>query len=434
MEKEEDKIELRSEEFQEVLGAVPHWILRWGIVTILVILVIILIGSAIFKYPDTISSTVTLTGTTPPAHIVAKASGKLQEVLTEDNKSVKAGEYLAIIENPAKTNDIIFLKKYLNQLNQNHDTIMPMPPRKMSLGNLQSTYSSFYMTLFDYTEFKRLAYYSKKVEIMKDRIKRNENHYNNVYRQKDIIEDQLLLTKKQYSRDSLLNKKGVLSIEEFEKVHNQYLQGLLSIENINTNLENMQIQIAQMKESLLDAEYQYIEKENNLRTQLNSQITQLITDIQTWEINYVLMAPIDGKITFSNYWTENQNVTGGEEIFSVIPDDSGNLIGKVSLPIARSGKVQVGQKVNIRFDNFPDNEFGTIRGHVNNISLVPLKEQEANCYTLEISLPKGLTTTYNKELPYLPEMTGQADIITDDISLLQRFFMPMRKLWNESFN
>ena len=24
-------IELRSEEFQEVLGSVPHWILRWGI-------------------------------------------------------------------------------------------------------------------------------------------------------------------------------------------------------------------------------------------------------------------------------------------------------------------------------------------------------------------------------------------------------------------
>ena len=29
MEKEEEKIELRSEEFQEVLGNVPPWILRW---------------------------------------------------------------------------------------------------------------------------------------------------------------------------------------------------------------------------------------------------------------------------------------------------------------------------------------------------------------------------------------------------------------------
>jgi len=28
------------------------------------------------------------------------------------------------------------------------------------------------------------------------------------------------------------------------------------------------------------------------------------------------------------------------------------------LPVARSGKVQTGQKVNIRLDNFPENEFG----------------------------------------------------------------------------
>ena len=49
---EEDKIELRSEEFQEVLGSVPPWILRWGITVLAIVVVILLIGSAIVKYPD----------------------------------------------------------------------------------------------------------------------------------------------------------------------------------------------------------------------------------------------------------------------------------------------------------------------------------------------------------------------------------------------
>jgi HlyD family secretion protein len=41
-------------------------------------------------------------------------------------------------------------------------------------------------------------------------------------------------------------------------------------------------------------------------------------------------------------------------------------------------------------------------------------------------------TTYKKELPYLPNMQGQADIITDDISLLERFILPVKKILSEN--
>ena len=104
-------IELRSEEFQEVLGA---WILRWGITVLAAVVVILLIGSAIVKYPDVIPAQIVLTGSTPPAAIVAHASGKLKELYATDNKDVKTGEYLAVIDNPAETKDIINLKNYLS--------------------------------------------------------------------------------------------------------------------------------------------------------------------------------------------------------------------------------------------------------------------------------------------------------------------------------
>jgi HlyD family secretion protein len=106
--------ELRSEEFQEVLGTVPLWILRWGITVLAVVVVILLIGSAIVKYPDVIPAQVVLTGSTPPATIVAHTSGKLKELYATDNQKVKAGDYLAVIDNPAKTEDVLDLKKYLD--------------------------------------------------------------------------------------------------------------------------------------------------------------------------------------------------------------------------------------------------------------------------------------------------------------------------------
>ncbi|MCC8145538.1 MAG: HlyD family secretion protein [Bacteroidales bacterium] len=429
--KEEDKIELRSEEFQEVLGSVPHWILRWGITLLLGIVIIILLGSAVIRYPDIITGQVLLTGSTPPAAVTARASGRLTELFVEDNQIVRSGMYLAVIDNAAKTEDILFLKSYLNSLSLEKDSTISLPKRDLSLGNFQAVWSSLYVTLFDYLEYQRLLYYPQKSTIAHTRIKQSEQQYENLLRQKGIIEEQCALIEKQIHRDSVLLKTGIISPEEMELSVNQYLQSQLNKENINSSIQGMQIQLTQLKESLLDVNYVDTEKLNQLRSQIRSLITQLKMEIQTWEMNYVLVAPIDGKITFTRVWTAYQNLTAGEEAFNIIPIKESDMIGKVYLPITRSGKVSVGQRVILKLENFPQNEYGTLSGKVDNISLVPSVEGEFLTYTVEVSLPDGLNTSYKKELPYLPNMIGQADIITADISLLERFMAPLKKLFTE---
>jgi HlyD family secretion protein len=456
-----EDIELRSEEFQEVLGGVPSWIVRWGITVLGIIVVVILAGSAIFKYPDVIPAQITITGTTPPASIVARSSGKIKELYVKDNQEVKQSEYLAVIDNPARTEDVISLKRFLKQETKPSDNhwkeIVSQVRGDIQLGNLQSIYSQYYTTLFQYSEYKRLLYYPQKIEITQQRIAQYELQYENLRKQYQLIEEQAGLQEKQYQRDISLNKTGVVSAEELEKSRAQYLQSELSHENMKSTMNNMQIQIGQLKESLLDTHHQDTESLNQLETSLQTLETQLKTAIGEWELTYVLKAPIDGKVTFTSYWTVNQNVTAGSEVFTVVNSPSGSpaekrnsplegvlegTFGKALLPIARSGKVQAGQKVNIRLENFPENEFGILQGRVKNISLVPVgaeavANQAANAgmiayYTIDIELPDGLITTYKKELPYLPNMQGRADIITEDISLLERFFLPLKKVLSES--
>jgi len=369
---EEAKIELRSEEFQEVLGTVPPWILRWGILILAVFTVILLIGSAVFKYPDIISARVTLTGTQPPAAVVARSSGKLKELFVADNQEVKTGEYLAVIDNPARTEDVLELKDYLANKPVKFSKLNRF---ELQLGSLQTLYSSFYTTLFEYTEYQRLSYYPQKIQMTKQRITQYEAQYQNLLRQQRIVNEQFVLAGKQFQRDSLLHQKGLIANEEYEKSQNAYLQSEMSREHMHSSVNNMKIQIEQLKELLLDTGEQDIEKSNSLQTQLQSLVSQLKTEIQAWELSYVLQSPIDGKITFNGFWTVNQNVNAGE-----VPS-------------------QTGQTVN---------------------------------YTVEIDLPEGLNTTYKKELPYLQNMQGKAEIITEDISLLERFVLPIKKILKES--
>ena len=428
---EENKIELRSEEFQEVLGSVPPWILRWGITVLAVVVVVLLIGSAVIKYPDVISARIVLTGSTPPATLVAHASGKIKELYVKDNQEVKTGEYLAVIDNPANTSDILYLKNYLSKFQITDSQLLTLNSQ-LSIGSLQQLYTSFHTTLFEYTEYQRLLYYPQKKKMTLERIAQYEKQYKTLLNQQRITEEQFLIVQKQFNRDSLLHIKGVISDQDLETAKNTFLQSLAARENMHSSLQNMQIQIGQLKESLLDTEEQGTEKLTGLQTQLQSLVSQLKTGIEDWELNYVLQAPIDGKITFTNYWVENQNVTAGGAVFTIIPNGTIPMIGKALLPVARSGKVKEGQKVNIRLQNFPENEYGILRGTVQHISLVPVQNGETAFYSVEIALSSGLITTYKKELPYLSDMQGQADIITEDLSLLERLVLPIKKILKEN--
>ena len=126
---------------------------------------------------------------------------------------------------------------------------------------------------------------------------------------------------------------------------------------------------------------------------------------------------------------ENQNITVGDKVFSVIPENESTMVGRIIMPMQGSGKVKTGQKVNIKFYNFPYMEYGMVIGKVKSISLI---SSESN-YIVEIDFPNGLKTNYGKVLLFSQEMKGSAEIITKDIRLLERFFNPIRSLINHSF-
>ena len=45
----------RSDEIQEIIGYVPHWVIRWGVSVIFITLGIILMTSFMVQYPDTLT-------------------------------------------------------------------------------------------------------------------------------------------------------------------------------------------------------------------------------------------------------------------------------------------------------------------------------------------------------------------------------------------
>ena len=106
----DQNIELRSEEAQEVLGQTPVWVLRWGITVLFIVVIALLCVSFFFRYPDTITAEMILTSDNPSVEAKARFTGRIMKLYVEDRQFVESGKYLAVIENSAKTEDILHLK------------------------------------------------------------------------------------------------------------------------------------------------------------------------------------------------------------------------------------------------------------------------------------------------------------------------------------
>lgn len=107
------EIEIRSEEVQEVMGQVPAWIVRWGVTVMFAVVLALLVGSYFFKYPDVIATEMTLTSREPVVKVVARSSGKISGLYVFNGQDVKMDALLGVVENPARTEDVLRLKKLL---------------------------------------------------------------------------------------------------------------------------------------------------------------------------------------------------------------------------------------------------------------------------------------------------------------------------------
>lgn len=422
-------IELRSEEVQEVMSQISPFVIRWGITVISTILFIILVGCWIFRYPDTLSAEITLATEEPPAFILANSTGKLDTLYINNGDIVETDAHLGIITNAASSKDIKWLStkiKLWKKLDFDwQEGLQIFANKNLQLGQIQSAYAAFITSLNEYGRFMKLDYYTKKIHTQEVLLQGQRNYLALALKEYYLIEKDIEVSKSMYTRDSILYARKAMIAAEFEESKSKYLQSLRSKENARMNLVQAEMQLSQQKEKLLDIHKQAFDEEETRRTELKNSIEQLNAQLSGWEQSYLLKSPISGKVSFMTVWSRNQNVKSGETVFIIQPTDSSSVLGKALLPLQGSGKVHVGQSVHIRLNNYPDQEFGYVKGKVKSISPAPTED---NKYVVEIVLLNGLRTNYGKNLPVSRELKGTADIILAKRNVLERLLSPLRKI------
>jgi len=425
-----DTFELRSEEVQDILTKVPHWMIRWGTVLIFTIIVLLFFVSWFVKYPDVVKTEIVITTNIPPEKIVSKSSGRIEAILVKNKTLVPKNSTLAIIENTANYKDIFRLKDIVDKYDiSNSQKEFPFELLKNTqFGEVESAYAAFQK---DYQaqelnkdlhpfQIESRAQQSEKIQITE--------RLEILQQQKIINERELELQKNEVARFETLFNKGIISAQEMEVKKLNFLQAQKNYRSLLSSISQLRSSLIDNTKSSQNLQINSTKEEVNLGRSVSQSFYQLKKVIRDWELAYALKSSISGKVTFLQVWNENQTINVGDNVFSIIPDAKNSFIGKVKAPALNSGKIKVGQRVNIRLANFPDREFGVLKGEIKNISLVPDKDGNL---LIDVALPKGLKTSYNKQIAFQQEMKGNAEIVTEDLRLIERILYQFKSIFEQ---
>lgn len=423
------EIEIRSEEVQEILSYVPHWMIRWGNTLFFILIIMLLFISWFIKYPDVINAEVIVTTQIPPQKEFARVSGKIDTFFIENNENVVKNQPLALIENTANYSDVFLLKSIIDTINIQKETFnFPIDDLPiLFLGDIENSFELFENNYLKFILNKELNPYSYEEDANKISTSELQRRLYNLQAQKELNKKELSFKKKDLERSKSLFNKGVISEKDYELKQLDYLQSERSFKNMNSSISQLRESISNNKKTTKGTEIAKLREDKTLLKNVIQSFIQLKKSLKDWEMKYLLVSEINGKVSFLNFWNKNQTVNQGDLVFTIIPKKNSEYIAKLKTPPQNLGKVKVNQVVNIKLDNYPDYEFGVIKGKIKSISEITNKE---GFYTIDVSLPKKLVTTYNKKIIFKQEMRGTAEIITEDLRLIERFFYQLKNIMN----
>lgn len=410
---------------------IPKFVSHWGFFIIIITCIFILIGTIFIQYPEKIVSRLIITSSNPTIYLNTLVSGKIKNIYHENNTYVDSGSVLIVLESNENYDEINDLKKLLKDfnfffINKNLKFDHLFEKNFKNIGIFNNEYYNLKKNYEEYFFLISNNFNKEKKNNNEIKIKYYESINKDISKQLLLLEEELVIENKKLDDNKYLFEKNIYSKDLVNSQKQTVIQKEVAIINLKKESQNNKVLIEEYKKNTIELDEFFINKQKDLIIGMKSSYDKLISELIKWEKNYLIISPISGNLNFLLPLKPNFYITEYKNVLAVIPSFS-KIEAFAYSPISGSGKINVGQKAILKIDNYPDTEYGTILGNVETISEVPFENQ----YLLKINLPNGLLTSNKKTLEFKNEMTGAAEIITDDVSLFTRIFNNIRKIFTK---
>ncbi len=420
---------IHGNEIDEIISKKLPFIVRWG--TLFFFFLLLFIGSICWfiQYPDIVIAKAKFNSINAPKQVTSRTEGKLISIVVKENETVNDSQVLAYMESIANPKSIIQLHENIDSIqsfiNQNKteeiikyyptnsNSIGSIVPKVNVLGELQSSYQIYVQAFTVYKDFLRSGFYQRKKEMLFTDMQNLLKMHEMLNSQKELFNKDLLISDDNFKANESLARDKVISALEYRNEKSKLIAKQLSMPQINANIVMNETQQNDKRKELADLENQIIVQKSVFLQALETIKSQLLG----WEFKYLLKAPISGKVKFNGFIQEKQEIKIGQTIFYLEPDNSSYYV-EMFIPQYNFGKVKTGQKVLLKLQAYPFEQYGSVIGRIDNINSTPTDSG----FLAKVIIPEGLVTNFKRPIQFRNGLNAEADIITDDMRLLERFY------------
>ncbi len=337
-------------------------------------------------------------------HVLASQGGTVVELLVQEGAEVKKGDPLfsLVDQTGSATNR----------------ELAPLVIAQLERRLLLSTESKVGITQLFAEELVELERESRALELQRESLRL----------QQQLLEERVALQTAKVQANRALVAQGQMGALRLSDSEDELLQ----IRQVATALGD---EIRQVGEALArnagKRRKQPLQHEQDLRL-FAAQQSELKQQIEEVKANFrtVMRAAEDGRVTAVQV-NPGQLVTAGDPVLTMVPRGS-VLLADLSLPSRAAGLVRVGQKVRLRFDAFPYQQYGQVGAEVLQIDKTLLRPNWRTelrltepVYRLRAHLERDAVLRHGQSFPLRAGMQVEADILLERHRLLDWALKPL---------
>jgi adhesin transport system membrane fusion protein len=272
------------------------------------------------------------------------------------------------------------------------------------------------------------------IEIARNQMVQREKELLEVQYKKEIAEKNYESANKELAANKPLLASGAVSEIDILKLEREATRARGDIDQSRAQIGRIQSAIGEARRKISEVEQNFKSKVrtelNDVTARLNS-LSEVSVSLQDKVNQTTLKSPVNGKVSRLFFNTVGGVIQPGKEVLEVVPTDDA-LILETKIQIKDIAFIRVLQPAVVKLTAYDYSIYGALDAVVENIAADSIVDEEGNAYYLV--RVRTLKSSLGKDLPIIPGMVAQVDIMTGKKTILSYLLKPVLKAKSYAFS
>jgi HlyD family secretion protein len=278
--------------------------------------------------------------------------------------------------------------------------------------------------------------YSSRIDASRQSVRQSERAVDSVDAQLRAAESSLLIRKRILKDIQPLEREGAMARSQYLKEYQEFLMLEGDVKSKRSELRRVRSALAEARQKLINTQAltrvdfsSKVEEGQKQLAELENQISETSLTLKYQR----LKAPVSG-VVFDLKPTAPGYVINGnvpEPMLKIVPNDK--LVARIFITNQDIGFIKKGQKVQVRIDAFPSNEFGEVSGSISRVGsdvLAPDQTYNFFRFPVTVGLDRNSLSYRGRQLRLVSGMSITANIILRQRPVIAIFTQQILPFWD----